>query len=186
MPPTKIYTLKGLHKFFDRCSDEVRSHFEHLPHLVDQFPYAVGLAYMFHRLELGQNMALYCGVVKLHRANSTVAKSALNSHHMTRAGFADLYRTIFDIELPREAKKELRTAENIRDTIMHGGKTSSDRTRNAIARVLEFAEAVNKQLNKECSLEPFAGYWRGFAGRSKKLDPRTTRFMLKGMGFSCS
>ena len=66
---------------------------------------------------------------------------------------------------------------------MHGKPTTDDRLRNAIARVLEYAEAINAQLNKEHGLRPF-GDLRGFSGRAKKHEKKTTRFMLKGMGFA--
>jgi len=181
---TDIRSKRGLLNLFQRCSPEVGRHFEHLPELLADYPMEVALAYVFQRLELGQNMALYCGVVKLHRADSDVARNAIGSHHMTRRGFAELYRTVFNTDLPREAKKDLETAERTRDTIMHGGAASEDRQRNAIGRVLEFAEAANEQLHQNCQLRPFCGFWRGFAGRLQKLEPRTTRFMLKGMGFT--
>ena len=66
--------------------------------------------------------------------------------------------------------------------VMHGKQASDALLRNAIARVLEYAEAVNAQLLSGFALEPF-GSLKGFAGRAKKLDKRTSRFMLKGMGF---
>jgi hypothetical protein len=146
----------------------------------------VALGYAFHRLELGQNMSLYCGVVKLYRADTTVAQHAIDSHHMTRKNFAELYKTMFDVDLPTTAREDFKTPENTRDKIMHGGRTSDEHLRNAIGRVLEFAEAINKQLSQQSGLTPFCGYWRGFAGRLQKLDKRTTQFMLKGMGFTIS
>jgi hypothetical protein len=151
--------------------------------LLESYPLEVAVGYAFHRLELGQNMALYCGVVKLYRANRTVARNAIDSHHMTREGFEKLYETVFDLPLPKNAKQDLRTAEKTRDMVMHGGEASDDRMRNAIGRVLEFAEAVNGQLQQKHQFRPFSGYWRGFAGALQKLDKRTTRFMLKGIGF---
>jgi len=186
MPPAQIHSVRGLKKLFNRCSQEVRRHFEHLPSLLDNYPLEVALGYVFHRLELGQNMALYCGVVKLHRAHTEIARKALDAHHMTRKGFEDLYKVVFDAELPKDATQELRTAEKTRDVIMHGGNASDDRKRNAIGRVLEFADAVNADLQGRYQFAPFSGYWRGFAGRLRKLDRRTTRFMLKGMGFAIS
>ena len=159
---TDIRSKRGLLSLYGRCSPEVRRHFEQLPALLEEFPYEVALAYAFQRLELGENMALYCGLVRLHRADATVARNAIDSHHMTRQGFAELYKTIFDVDLPSGAKKDLETAERTRDTIMHGGTAGDDRQRNAIGRVL------------------------GFAGALQKLKPRTTRFMLKGMGFTIS
>ena len=184
MPPTQIHSIPGLKNLFNGCSQEIRTHYEHLLSLLDSYPLEVALGYMFHRLELGQNMALYCGVVKLHRASSTVARNAMDTQHMTRKEFETLYKTVLNVDLPSAAKQELRTAEKTRDTIMHGGSASADRLRNAIGRVLEFSEAVNRQIQQRHSFKPFKGNWQGFAGALQKLDNRTTRFMLKGMGFS--
>jgi hypothetical protein len=186
MTATQIHSIPGLKNLFNVRSNEVQSHFKHLPSLLDNYPLEVALGYVFHRLELGQNMSLYCGVVKLYRAKHTIASNAIDAHHMTREGFEQLYFTIFNVALPKDAVKELRTAENTRDKIMHGRNASAERLRNAIGRVLEFAEAVNSQLHQTHNLRPFGADLRGFAGRSHKLDGRTTRFMLKGIGFGIS
>lgn len=178
-----IRSKRGLLNMLNRCSDEVQEHFEHLESLINNYPLNVALGYVFSRLELGQNMALYCGAVKLHRANSEIARNAINTHHMTRDGFMELYKTIYDVNLPEQAREDLKTAEKTRDTVMHGGEATDKRLRNAIGLVLEYAEVVNKRLNNKYQIKPFSGSLRGFAGRSVKLDKRTTRFMLKGMGF---
>lgn len=68
---------------------------------------------------------------------------------------------------------------------MHGKPASDDKIRNAIARVLEYAEEVNNQLHSTNKTKPF-GPLKGFAGRLKKLDAKTTRYMLRGMGFTIS
>ena len=180
---TQIKSKPGLLKAYKACSEEVREYFKHLPKLLDQFPMHVCLAYVFARLELGQNMALYCGAVKVHRANAELAKTAVGTHYMTREGFVGLYKTVFGFDLPKVAHTDLETAESTRDDVMHGKSASSERIRNAIARVLEYAEAVNKQLNGKHHLRPF-GNLKGFSGASKKLGKGTTRFLLKGMGFT--
>lgn len=66
---TKIKSRKGLLKVYKSRSQDVRDFFEHLPRLLDHFPLDLSLAYMFARLELGQNQTLYCGVVKVYRAD---------------------------------------------------------------------------------------------------------------------
>ncbi len=179
---TQIKSKRGLKNAFDNCSEEVREYFEHIPDLLDDFPMEVCLAYVFSRLELGQNMALYCGAVKIHKVNAEVAKGAVSRMHMTRKNFVVIYKTVFDIELPRTAHADLKSAEETRDAIMHGKSTTDDRIRNAIARVLEYAEDVNKQLQRKHQLKPF-GKLQGFSGRATKLDKRTSRFLLKGMGY---
>ena len=108
----QIKTKKGLLKVHQACSSEVQSYFEHLPKLLDEFPLDVALAYAFARLELGQNMALYCGVVKVHRADGELARKAVSTHHMSRDGFLVLYKTVFGFGLPKAARQALKTAED--------------------------------------------------------------------------
>lgn len=179
---SQIKTKSGLLKVYLACSSPVRSYFEHLPKLLNQFPLDVTLSYAFTRLELAQNMALYCGVVKVHRADAKLASNAISTHHMTREGFVKLYSTVFGFDLPKGAAQALKTAEDTRDAVLHGKPATQERLRNAIARVLEYAEAINAQLSDKHNLRPF-GDLRGFSGRAKKLEKTTTRFMLKGMGF---
>jgi len=181
--PTQVKSIPGLKNTYSKCSGEVQKFFEHLPALLDAFPMDVSLAYVFSRLELGQNLALYCGAVRVHKANAEVAGSAISKSHMTRNSFLALYESVFDTPVPSGALSDLKPAEKTRDLVMHGKRPSDDRVRNAIARVLEYAEEINKQLGQKCGVKPFGGKLRGFTGRSKKLDKRTTRFMLKGMGF---
>lgn len=178
-----IKSRNGLHKAYNRAPASIRGYFKHMPELIDAFAYTVCLAYAFAQLALAQNMALYCGFVKLFRADAELARRAVGTHHMTREGFVDLYKVVFGFDLPQSAASALKTAEEMRDHVMHGKPTTDDRIRNAIARVLEYAAAINQQLKGSCGVEPF-GELRGFAGAAKKLDKRTTRFMLKGMGFA--
>lgn len=181
----QIKTKKGLLKAYNGAPQRVRDHFEHLPALLERFPLSVVLAYAFAQLELAQNMALYCGVVKLYRANAGLARSAVTAHHMTRGGFSALYKVVFQFDPPKGAVAEITNAERTRDDVMHGKTVSDQRTRNAIASVLAYSVAMNEQLKNEHGMEPF-GNLKGFSGRAKKLDAKTTRFMLKGMGLSLS
>ncbi len=181
--PTAIRSKAGLKRAYSIAPPEVCDYFKFLPKLLDEFPMDVCLAYAFSRLELGQNMALYCGTVKIHKVNAEIARRVIGTHHLTRKSFIELYKTVFDLELPKTAHDDLKKAEETRDHVMHGKKTSDDMIRNAIARVLEYAEAINKQLSVKYKLKPF-GHLRGFSGRAKKLDKRTSRFLLKGMGFT--
>lgn len=180
---SQIKSKPGLKKAFDACSDEVREYFKHIPKLLDDFPMDVCLAYVFARLELGQNMALYCGAVRIHKANAEVARNAVAVQHMTRKSFVTLYETVFDLDLPKTAHDDLKNAEETRDRIMHGKGADDDTIRNAIARVLEYAVEINTQLHAKHGFKPY-GSLQGFAGKSKKLDKRTSRFLLKGMGFA--
>jgi hypothetical protein len=151
--------------------------------LLDGFPLEVPLAYCFARLEKGQNMALYCGAVKIFRTHTSVTQNAMNGHHMTRKEFARLYEEIFDCRLPEDASTALRAAEKIRDAALHGKKTTPDQIRNAIANVIDFSVAINAQLRNKWKLQPFDDL-QGFAGASRKKDERISRLILKGMGLS--
>ena len=171
-----------LKQAYNECSQEVQEYFEHIPKLLDEFPIEVCLAYVFSRLELGQNMALYCGAVKIYRVDSKLARKAVDKQHMTREKFVEFYEVIFEIPLPNTARKDLEKAEKTRDSIMHGKMADGDDIRKAIACVLKYAEEVNKELHEKHQLKPF-GNLRGFAGRLKKLDKQTSLFVLEGMGF---
>lgn len=182
-----VNSVKGLITLYRRCSPEVQRHYEHVPFFFeDDYPMEVAIGYVFHRLELGQRMALYCGLVNIHRADPPTAKNAIDKQHMNRKGFGELYKVVFDVEVPASAKQDIKDAEDTRDAVMHGGTVSDAKLRNAIGRVLEYTDALNNQLEKKWSMAPFRGDWRGFSWRKNKLDPRTTRYMLKGMGFGIS
>lgn len=179
---TQIKSKAGLKKAYANSSSEIRDYFPHIPELLENFPMEVCLAYVFYRLELGQNMALYTGVVRIHRVEASLARSAVSIQHLTREHFDELYQKIFSIKVPKTAKLDLEGAQKTRDRIMHGKRESDDQVRNAIARVLEYAEEINSQLDEKHKLKPF-GYLKGFAGRGRKLDKQTSRFVLKGIGF---
>lgn len=179
---SEVKSKAGLLKHFNSCTQEVQEYFQHVPKLVDGLPLDVCLAYVFSRLELGQNMALYCGCLKVHRTNSNVTREAISTQYMTREKFVDLYFKVFEIALPKSAKQRLRDAEKTRDSVMHGKNTTDQQLRTAIARALDYAEAVNKQLVAKFGFKPF-GKLRGFAGAAKKYDKKASTLMLKGLGF---
>ena len=164
--PIEIKSKPGLKKKYTVCSHEVRDYFEHVPKLLDDFPMDVCLAYVFSRLELGQNMALYCGAVRIYKTDAELTRQAVGIHHMTRKEFVELYNTVFGFDLPKTAHSDLREAENTRDAIMHGKTTTDDKIRNAIARVLEYAEEVKKQLEEKHKLKPF-GNLQGVTSKTR-------------------
>ena len=176
---------RSLKKKFDETSKDVRDYLTHLPQLLRDFPLDVCLSYLFSQVELAHNMTLYCGVVKLHKANRDVARQAVNVHHMTRNGFAETFRIIFDIQIREEVTAPLRIADDIRDKIMHGKSTTESEKREAISNVIDSAVAFNEFVHSQAKFRPF-GPLRGFKGRAQSLDKSTTRWMLKGMGFTLS
>ena len=88
----KVKSKPGLLNFFHKSPAEIQKYFEHLPNLIEQFPLDVVLTYVFARVELAHNMALYCGIAKLHRADTGLARHAVQAHHMTRKEFRSKYK----------------------------------------------------------------------------------------------
>ena len=140
---------------------------------------------MFSRVELAQNMALYCGVVKIHRGEATLARKAIDTQHMTRAEFKEKFETIFDKPIPERVYKKLEVAQKVRDRVMHGKSVSEEAKRNAVVSLIEYAKEFNAHVKSVADFRPF-GNLRGFKGRTKVLDKKTTRWLLKGMGFNVS
>jgi len=178
-------TWKGVVKHLQARPIEVQKYFEHCPKLVEEFPLDVGLAYVFSRIELAQNMALYCGAVKLHRANAGVTRSVVTSHHVTRDGFEILFTTIHGKALPKSVREKICGAERVRDKVMHGKGASESEIRRALVDVFDYAETLNDFVEQLSGFKPCDDL-RGFKGRAQALDTATTRWLLKGLGFQVS
>lgn len=168
-----------------QCSRTSSGIFCDLPGLLEGFALDVALAYFFSRVELAHNMALYCGVVKIHNANKDVAGPAVDASHMTRESFQEIFKTIFNRELPSTTRNLLKKAEEIRDRVMHGKRTLEREKREAIAKVIDSAAKFNEIVYSAAWFRPF-GNLRGFHGRGESLSKARTRWILKGMGFSLS
>jgi hypothetical protein len=181
----QIKTVPGLLNHFNASDQRIRVYFQHLPALVQQFPLDVCLSYAFSRVELAHNTTLYCGVVKLHKAHTDLAWRAVQGYHMTRDAFRESFRTIFGVPLPSTAVSKIQQAESVRDAVMHGKRIADADKRNAVARVLDYGTEMNSFIHEHAGFRPF-GDLRGFKGSAKPLDKSTTRWILKGMGFTIS
>ncbi|ENC6385357.1 hypothetical protein ABKX71_004008 [Aeromonas veronii] len=179
----RIPTRIALKKFYEERSDEVKIYFEHLlPLLEANLPYDIGLAYMFLKTEQAQNRALYGGVVKIHRGKSAFVARVMNFQHLTRDGFKEIYKNVFGQAIRDITVNKLSEAEVVRDKVIHGKQVSDAELREAIADVLEYAELLNDEVSSVASFKPF-GNMKGFKGRADSLDNRTTKWLMKGMGF---
>lgn len=170
---------------FNRAPAAVRAYFIHLPKLLEEFPPDVSLSYVFAQIEIAHNLSLYCGAVKLHRANAMLARKVIDAQHVTREFFREQFAVVFGEKIPGGTVAKLVRAEGIRDRVMHGKQTTATQNREAIASVIEYAEEFNDFVYSIARLRPF-GELRGFKGRAKPVDASTTRWMLKGMGFTLS
>ena len=180
-----IPSYRAVIKRHSSAPEEVRDYFTHLPALVQTYPYDVCLAYMFIRVERAQNKTLYCGVVKLHAADATVASSVIQKQHITRQSFLDLFKNVFGQPLDPADAKHLRFAERIRDQTVHGKNVTDANFRKALVEILDYAESFNTSVSNIAGFKPF-GDLRGFKGRGTSLEKGTTRWLLKGLGFSVS
>jgi hypothetical protein len=178
-------SYKALLWKFDSCPKELRDYFGQFSSLIKNHQYQVCLAYLFLRIELAHNRTLYCGVVKLHRADSVLAQSVMDSQHLTRDGFLEIYERVFGGKLPATISGKLKQAVKVRDRVVHGKSVNDAQMREAMYDVLEYAISVNDHLQKEAGYKPF-GDLRGFKGRGTPLEKSTTRWLLKGLGFGVS
>lgn len=175
-------SYKGVLKRYESASERVQSYFDQLPKLVNDHHYEVPLAYLLLRTEMAHNRALYCGVVRLHRADTAVANKVVNHHRTTRESFLLLYRNVFGHQAAAETVAKIKHAEDVRDRVIHGKRVSSRDMRRALVDVIDYAEALNSDIREIAGFEPF-GDLRGFKGRAEPLDTSTTRWLLKGLGF---
>ncbi len=176
---------RQLKQHFDDAPEQVREYFSDLPGLLENFPLDVALSYVFFRVELAHYMALYCGVVKVHNASKEVAGAALDASHLTRETFLEMFKTVFNLEVPTSIVNLLEGAEEVRHRVMHGKRTSEHEKREALLDVLQYAEKFNETVYAAAKIRPF-GDLKGFQGEGQSLSKAASRWVLKGMEFSLS
>lgn len=178
-----IPSYKALLRHYEAKSEQVRNHFECLPKLInDGLPYEIAIAYCFLKIEQAQNRALYGGVVKVHRCNAEFARRLMNVQHLTRDGFRALFKNVFGKPLKDATVSMILDAEKIRDKVIHGKDVSENELRQAIADVLAYAEELNNEVHARGEFKPL-GDMRGFKGRAEALDKRTSKWLMRGLGF---
>ncbi len=127
---------RGVLNEYNAAPSRVQNYFAHLPGLINGFPLDVSLSYVFSQVELAHNMTLYCAVVKLHRANAQLARTAIDTHHMTRGELKEKFQIIFGKSIPDNISSKLVAAEEVRDKVMHGKLTTDKEKREALANVI--------------------------------------------------
>ncbi|MEP7217339.1 MAG: hypothetical protein ABI876_00400 [Bacteroidota bacterium] len=168
---------------YDAASNDVRTYFKYVPDLARNFPFDICLSYLFTRVEQAQRMSIYCGIVKLHRADTTLTRRAVDILHMSREDFHAKFKTVFGEPLQSVIASKLEEAEKVRDNVLHGKNVLKPTIRKAIVDIVEFADDYNDFLYEKARFRPF-GSLQGFKGRAAPLDKSTTRWLLKGIGLS--
>ncbi|WP_162516190.1 hypothetical protein, partial [Aeromonas veronii] len=103
-------------------------------------------------------------------------------YYLNSRGFKEIYKNVFGQAIRDITVNKLSEAEVVRDKVIHGKQVSDAELREAIADVLEYAELLNDEVSSVASFKPF-GNMKGFKGRADSLDNRTTKWLMKGMGF---
>jgi hypothetical protein len=180
---TRIPTYIALNKFYEKRTQEVKGYFDHLPDIIgNDLPYEISLAYVFLKCEQAQNRALYGAVVKLHRGRKDFVSRVMNYQHLTRDGYKEIYKNVLGASISDDTAKKLKEAEKTRDKVIHGKDVPDNDLREAIADVLEYAEMFNSEVYDIAGFKPF-GSMKGFKGRADSLDNRTTKWVMRGLGF---
>lgn len=174
---------RGIVNRLNKSPAEIQAYFHHLPSLAEDYPWSVSISYMFGLVELAQNNGLYCGVVKLHRVDRSLAKQAIDGHPMFRKDFRKFYEAIFGKKMKATTIAKLEEAESIRDRILHGKVVSEKDKRKAVVDIIEFAERFSDDVFALAKFKLF-GDLRGFKGRGTTLDKSTSRWVLRGIGFT--
>ena len=164
-----------------------RNYFSSLPALLTgpgaNLPAA--LAYEFHLVETAHHRILYGCLCRIHDANSVLAKDAVNSQHMTRSKFGELFNNVVGQDIPVVTLQKRAAAEVLRDKMVHGKSASDADLWAAIQSLTGYAIELNAVVDAAAKFEAF-GDMRGVVGRRghTPLSKGTTRWLLKGMGFS--
>ncbi len=175
-------SYRGMLNEFKKLPEDNRNYLKYFPSLAKDYPWDVSIAHLYSRVELAQNMTIYCGVVKRHRVDTELAWKAVDNQHMKRDGFREIFESVFSKPVPRSASAHLTHAEKIRDKILHGKSVTGADKREAVYDIL-YSKEFNDALQSIEGFRPF-GSLQGFKGRGKALDKATSRWVLKGIGFT--
>jgi hypothetical protein len=170
---------------FDSCPEEIRTCLSDLPRLLDSFPLDVSISYLFTQIQRAHNATLCSGAVRVHKANRNVARAAVGAQRVTIGAFPEQFEAVFGKPIPDEVTDELEAAEIVHGKILNGQRTLEKEKRETIGHVLDYALALNRFVNGLAKFKPFSDQ-RGSDGCAESLSKSTTRWMLKGMGFSLS
>lgn len=175
---------RGLLKTYDAICSSAQKFFFDLPHLIQSdFKLTIAVSYAFFRIEEGQRMVLYLGATKLHRTNSKLTWTAIDSYDLKRAEFKKMFRSIYGFDISKDADKYLIAAQETRDSLMHGKKPVLGKQVEAIAYAMGYVQEMNQLIASKKRFMPFDGDLRGVSGRRRAFDMSTSRWILKGMGF---
>ena len=174
-------SYKGVINHFRAAPDRVQNYFPDFVSLVEDYDWEVSVSYVFSRIEQAKRMTVYCGITKLHWAESSLTWKMVSEDYLSRARFYELFKVVFGKKIPDAIRAKLEASEDVRDKIAHGMRWSAADARLALTQVVDFATDFNAFVNQEAGFQPF-GDLRGYKGRKEPLAKATTRWILRGMG----
>ena len=121
--------------------------------------------------------------MKIHKASKEVAGAAIDANHLTRETFLEMFKTVFNLDLPIAVRNHLENAEGVKNRVIHGKRSPEHEKREAIMEVIQYAEKFNETVYAAAKFRPF-GNLKGFQGEGQSLSKAATRWVLKGMDFS--
>ena len=174
-------TYKGVISHFKNAPDQIQAYFPEFVELVEKYPWQVSVSYIFSKIEYVKRITIYCGIVKLHWCESSLAWKMITEEHMSRGRFKELFKIVFGKDIPKDLLSKLEAGENVRDQIAHGKEWKGAEVRNGLVNTIDFLIEFNEYVYKLAEFKPF-GSLKGFKGRAEPLEKSTTRWVLKGMG----
>ena len=174
-------TWRGVRNKFLKAPSEIQSYFSPVHELMEHYSWEVSLSYLFSPVERAHLMALYCGVVKLHRVDKELATIAVNQFENRSMEFRALFKDIFGKKIPQSHVEKFEIAQKVRNNVLHGKIVTDKEFRRAIVCIIEYATEFNETCVELGGFRPF-GSLAGFKGAATSLDTSTSRWILKGIG----
>lgn len=170
---------------FDGQTEGVRYYFGELLDIVDNVKSPEpALAYCFQRIEAAQRIALYALLMRKYRPDASVTWGIIDSLDITRKSFPEHYVLLTGHDVQAAVAAHLTDAMKVRDRIMHGKQTAASQVLTAVINCLNYAAALNAQVQADAGFAPF-GKLRGVtSSRRAKLTKDISALVLRGLGFT--
>lgn len=173
-------------KKFKEHRPEVIAYFDPcLKLLENNYDYDVVVSYMFSKLENAHREILYYGIVVLHDVSTKLAFKAIDTHDLTRKDFKEKFSHVYGFNIPSSLSKKIKSAEDVRDRILHGKSPETGKRAQSILDVLYYFDGLDCKVYDKVNIW-IAGDRRGIKGAKAPLSDATSRWVLIGMGFSLS
>lgn len=166
----------------EQLPTEVQSEFKSLPKLLVTFPLEVATGYVLSRLERTRRFMIFAKLIRQYRAESTMTASVIQRQSMEESQFAIFSQRI--LSYPVDYLPKFSPIQKLHRKAVFGSEIKHEETVHAFVK---FFDSVH-WMYSHCTVP---GY-RPFGDRSRlkpfkqQVSKATTRWLLKGFGFSVS